>query len=237
MAAPLESGKEAIQEEYIENLYHTASLQAFLSRGLEQVRDLEAVNARYEEANRQHRDELQRLIEAALREIDPDPPVQQRGEASDSLVSQLKGEASDSSVSQLVDTRATTISVRNIPARYDQNKLLQEWPPDGSYDFLYLPHNYHTHKSVGYAFINFVSHEDAVAFIRQWNRKVLVRHGGNKKLDICWAEVQGLKGNLLHYRKSKLGRSDKYQPAAFRGRVRLDFVKLLEEVREEFGHA
>lgn len=50
----------------------------------------------------------------------------------------------------------TTLMVRNIPVLYTQEMLLEEWPSDGSWDFLYLPRS---NSGAGrfnltYAFIN-----------------------------------------------------------------------------------
>lgn len=60
-----------------------------------------------------------------------------------------------------------TLVVRNIPARYSKEKLLEEWANDGSYDLLHLPFNSTTQRPCGFAFVNFVSHEEASVFQAQ----------------------------------------------------------------------
>jgi len=125
--------------------------------------------------------------------------------------------------------RPTTVIVRNIPARYDQMKLLLEWSVDGSFDLMYLPYNYQAHKTVGYAFINFCSHAQAIDFIQKWNHQRLFHHRHTKRLDIRWAELQGMQSNLVHFKRSKIGRitNEKFQPMIFHGPERLDFKSVL----------
>jgi len=84
-----------------------------------------------------------------------------------------------------------TLMIRNIPARYKQERLLQEWPPDESFNMLYMPLTKRG-MSRGYAFLNFVSPEHALAFQRQWHGSRLSDHGNNKHLDVSAARVQGL---------------------------------------------
>jgi hypothetical protein len=56
----------------------------------------------------------------------------------------------------------TTLCVRNIPGWYELDDLLQEWPSEGSVDYLYLPPKTHRRKgTTPYAFINFLTHEQA----------------------------------------------------------------------------
>lgn len=89
-----------------------------------------------------------------------------------------------------------TLQIRNIPARYSQEQLLQEWPPDGSYNMLYMPSTRKLGMSRGYAFLNFVSPDHALAFQRQWHGRRLSDHGRNKHLDVSAAARQGLAETL-----------------------------------------
>eukprot|EP00418_Pyrodinium_bahamense_P012640 CAMPEP_0179110982 /NCGR_PEP_ID=MMETSP0796-20121207/51819_1 /TAXON_ID=73915 /ORGANISM="Pyrodinium bahamense, Strain pbaha01" /LENGTH=582 /DNA_ID=CAMNT_0020809127 /DNA_START=30 /DNA_END=1776 /DNA_ORIENTATION=- len=56
----------------------------------------------------------------------------------------------------------TTLTIRNVPGRYTQDRLIEEWGPEYSYDFLYLPHSLRDQRSKGYAFVNFTTHEAAL---------------------------------------------------------------------------
>jgi len=130
----------------------------------------------------------------------------------------------------------TSLHVRNIPARYSQDKLLSEWPSAvWGFTFLFLPHSYSTHRSVGYGFVSFMSHELAFRFASRWHRQVLKDQGGNRKLDMSWAEVQGFNDNVLNFRKMK-GVVTRNQPAVFQAAqsaeglqsTRIDFETVLQ---------
>jgi len=120
--------------------------------------------------------------------------------------------------SSRIDPGVTTLVVRNVPARYTKEELLQEWPPDGTFDFLYLPFNHRQKRAAGYCFVNFTSHEAAVTFCNQWHHKWLSasKHTG-KKLSIGAAEFQGLEANLQHLAHCGIQRikNTKYLPSVF----------------------
>jgi len=121
----------------------------------------------------------------------------------------------------------TTVAVRNIPARYGIEDLLQKWEPDGSFDFLHLPRQERRTRPLGHAFLNFVSHAYAVDFCRRWHGAEL-KHGQNKALDITAASIQGCRENLASLRRKNICRlHDKHLPALFRGRERLDTRSVL----------
>jgi len=99
----------------------------------------------------------------------------------------------------------TTLMVRNIPVLYTQEMLLEEWPSDGSWDFLYLPRS---NSGAGrfnltYAFINFASEAHAVAFKEQWHKKRLASLSSKKALNISFAEVQGFEANLAQLKNKR----------------------------------
>jgi hypothetical protein len=89
-----------------------------------------------------------------------------------------------------------TIMVRNVPARYNNEKLLLEWPVERHrFNMLYLPANKRG-MSRGFAFMNFVTSDDALAFQMRFHGHYLSDHGANKHLDISQARVQGLVESL-----------------------------------------
>jgi hypothetical protein len=86
--------------------------------------------------------------------------------------------------------------VRNIPARYNKERLLAEWPVEWMrFDMLYLPAN-RRGNALGFAFLNFPTPDAALAFQRRWHGQYLADHGPNKHLDISQARVQGLVESL-----------------------------------------
>jgi hypothetical protein len=103
----------------------------------------------------------------------------------------------------------TTLMVRNVPVMYTQEMLLLEWQNCGTYDFLYLPRTGQTNLS--YAFINFVSEAHAMAFTVQWHKKRLAHFTSRKPLNISFADVQGLRPNLLQLKKKRVRRMDMRQ--------------------------
>jgi hypothetical protein len=65
----------------------------------------------------------------------------------------------------------TTVMLRNIPNNYTRDKLLALLETEGflrDCDFVYLPFDFKTKANVGYAFVNFVSHEDAICFMEHF---------------------------------------------------------------------
>lgn len=125
----------------------------------------------------------------------------------------------------------TTLMVRNIPPKCTQESLLQVWPPDGSYDMLYLPFSFESRRNCSYAFVNFVTHAAATHFKEQWHKKYLgIAHGAKKALDIGFAVVQGRDENMRQFLKYKISRIKNmhYQPAIFEGIERVDFRKYVQ---------
>ncbi|NDD93139.1 hypothetical protein EBZ37_13805, partial [bacterium] len=117
--------------------------------------------------------------------------------------------AMDTSLPKLPDG-TTTLMVCNLPAKYDKEMLLKIWKPDGSYDMLHVPLDPETQRSKGFCFLNFVSHEKALAF--QWlyhHTRLKLQRG--KRLRIVAAETQGLPGNMARFQRKQ----NFLSPAAF----------------------
>jgi hypothetical protein len=98
----------------------------------------------------------------------------------------------------------TTIIVRNIPLKYTCELLLGVWPVDGTYDYLYLPSSYDKNIPMGYAFVNFTSREFMLDFVNRWNRQYLPGRRRAKRLNIGFADVQGLRRNVGRLQRIKL---------------------------------
>jgi len=123
----------------------------------------------------------------------------------------------------------TTLVVRNLPARFSPQKLLEVWPPDGTYNLLYVPYNMVNRSRLGFAFINMTSHEAAAEFMARWHGQKLVNERGVKRLDIIVAETQGFMQNLQRLKASKIDkiRNETYLPLLFLGKRKLDSQALL----------
>mmetsp|Transcript_137140 Transcript_137140/g.382505 ORF Transcript_137140/g.382505 Transcript_137140/m.382505 type:complete len:325 (-) Transcript_137140:362-1336(-) len=109
------------------------------------------------------------------------------------------------------DRPPTTLMIRNIPNRLNQQDLIAELEDlgfAGTFDFLYLPldqgrkHRHHgTRKAmsnVGYAFVNFVNHSWAERCMDVFRDHTF--QGSAKRSSVSVAHVQGLEANLAHYR-------------------------------------
>mmetsp|Transcript_49843 Transcript_49843/g.160194 ORF Transcript_49843/g.160194 Transcript_49843/m.160194 type:complete len:277 (+) Transcript_49843:118-948(+) len=105
----------------------------------------------------------------------------------------------------------TTLMVRNLPSRYTEKMLLEEWKCAGNFDFLYLPCTTGGQTNRNYAFINFASEAEAVAFQAGWHKKRLAQFNWRNALNISFAEVQGLQANLTQLRKKRTRCSDPKQ--------------------------
>merc|ERR1712059_101446 len=69
----------------------------------------------------------------------------------------------------------TTLMIRNVPVLYTREMLLEEWPNQGTFDFLYLPFSCSTQRNLSYGFVNFTSEAAARAFVGKWQKKRLPR--------------------------------------------------------------
>jgi len=100
----------------------------------------------------------------------------------------------------------TTVMMRNIPSRYTVEELVSEMITmnfKDRFDYLYLPMDFKTKRNKGYAFINFVSAQDAVQFHADFHGVQLPKYGTQKTLQIARAETQGLEANLNAAQRDK----------------------------------
>ena len=101
--------------------------------------------------------------------------------------------------SSLSDTGgATTVMLRNIPNKYTRAGLLAALVERGfdnpSIDCnnLYLPMDAGSGCNLGYCFLNFMDHERALEFKRQFDGCRLPSAGSRKVCTVVWANKQGL---------------------------------------------
>mmetsp|Transcript_72218 Transcript_72218/g.225199 ORF Transcript_72218/g.225199 Transcript_72218/m.225199 type:complete len:201 (+) Transcript_72218:52-654(+) len=92
----------------------------------------------------------------------------------------------------------TTMIVRRIPWSFTQSELLEEWPIDGTFDYLHFPYSRQLGRSVGVAIINFVTPQSAEQFAKQWHGHRLTRHSDSaaRPLSVAPALYQGRNANL-----------------------------------------
>jgi len=101
----------------------------------------------------------------------------------------------------------TTLVVRNIPARYSQEKLIEEWKLGERCNLLYLPFSFKARRTLGYAFVNFLSEEAANGFAAIWSQARMHDHGAVRPLQVTLHTTQGFWENVAVLQDCKLGRS------------------------------
>lgn len=100
----------------------------------------------------------------------------------------------------------TTAMVRNIPAKFSQSlfmKTLSERFDISCIDFLYLPVDFGTRKSLGYCFINLDSNISLNRFFRIFQGHQL-SPASAKTLSITSAKVQGFERNYNLFKASSV---------------------------------
>lgn len=108
--------------------------------------------------------------------------------------------SSDDSGSQndgLSSPACTTVMLRNIPNKYTRSGLLSAlvergFDPNVDCNNLYLPMDAGSGCNLGYAFLNFTSHEKAMSFMEQFDGCRLPSAGSRKVCSVVWANKQGL---------------------------------------------
>lgn len=132
----------------------------------------------------------------------------------------------------------TTVMMRNIPNAYTSEsfaELFNTYGFLGLYDFVYLPIDFRTGVNLGYAFVNFVSHQDAQSFkdcfdgFQQWCCK------SPKVCEVSWTDPhQGLREHVERYRNSPVMHedvSDIYKPRVYAGGKRMPFPGPTKRIR------
>jgi hypothetical protein len=128
------------------------------------------------------------------------------------------------------DPNKTTVVAKNFPSEYTKSmvlELLEESGFRGKYDFVYLPVDFTSQRSFGYAFINFVTHANALHFGELFNGfsywAVRSDHVGIAE----WSgAMQGLAEHVERYRDSPMmhrSLPDAVKPVIFKDGERCAF--------------
>eukprot|EP00448_Togula_jolla_P038344 CAMPEP_0170625334 /NCGR_PEP_ID=MMETSP0224-20130122/30702_1 /TAXON_ID=285029 /ORGANISM="Togula jolla, Strain CCCM 725" /LENGTH=315 /DNA_ID=CAMNT_0010951899 /DNA_START=40 /DNA_END=983 /DNA_ORIENTATION=+ len=99
--------------------------------------------------------------------------------------------------------KTTTVMMRNLPSTLCLKALMKEINSSGfkgRYDFCYIPSNFSTGRSKGFAFVNFLTAEGANQFFREWHgSKRFVHEDCALPLNLSAATIQGLEENLAKW--------------------------------------
>jgi len=135
----------------------------------------------------------------------------------------------------------TSIMLRNLPNCYTREmlmKLLEDEGFAGKYDFLYLPMDFKTKLSLAYAFINFVSTEEAKRFWKHFHGFSNWVIPSRKNARVSWSEIQGLASHIEHLSGNSIMHKhvpDQYKPVLLSGNERVPFPAPTEKVRAQAG--
>lgn len=120
------------------------------------------------------------------------------------------------------DTTYTTVMLRNLPNDYTRDMLLEFLDTRGfigCYDFAYLPVDFKRKAGLGYAFVNFITHEDAERAKRDLQGFSDWKVYSQKVLQVAWSTpLQGLAANIDRYRNSPVMHPDvpdEFRPLLF----------------------
>lgn len=132
----------------------------------------------------------------------------------------------------------TTVMMRSMPKNVLRNMLTNILDTNGFagyYDFVYMPMNFMTKDSFGYAFVNFLSHEDALRAFEVFQDFADWGVESEKTCDVSWSGLhQGLMEHIERYRNSPVMHPsvpDSFKPATFSFGVRVDFPPATKKLR------
>eukprot|EP00928_Gymnodinium_smaydae_P045089 TRINITY_DN300_c0_g1_i5.p1 TRINITY_DN300_c0_g1~~TRINITY_DN300_c0_g1_i5.p1 ORF type:complete len:416 (+),score=52.04 TRINITY_DN300_c0_g1_i5:62-1309(+) len=141
-------------------------------------------------------------------------------------------------VADVPEEQRTTVMLRNFPNNYTSSMVVDLLDSEGfagTYDFIYLPIDFSTCSSLGYAFVNFLEPKDA--------RRVWAVFDGfsqwvvpsKKKCSISWSEpTQGLQANIERYRNSPVMHEsvpEDFRPLLMQDGARIPFPAPTRKIR------
>ena len=101
----------------------------------------------------------------------------------------------------------TTLMIRNIPIRFTPASLRKVIDKEGfgdDFDFFYMPIDFRSRRSMGYAFVNFPVPDRALAFAACFENRRLRSSYSTKVVTVSAAARQGLVPNLSAFKASTL---------------------------------
>eukprot|EP00405_Crypthecodinium_cohnii_P036338 CAMPEP_0206540604 /NCGR_PEP_ID=MMETSP0325_2-20121206/9088_1 /ASSEMBLY_ACC=CAM_ASM_000347 /TAXON_ID=2866 /ORGANISM="Crypthecodinium cohnii, Strain Seligo" /LENGTH=383 /DNA_ID=CAMNT_0054038327 /DNA_START=51 /DNA_END=1202 /DNA_ORIENTATION=+ len=112
--------------------------------------------------------------------------------------------------------QVTTLMLRNIPAMYTQDMLLEEivecMGSSDFFDFFYLPWDLQNDCNVGYAFVNFRDIGSAERFSRLFSNWNFRKFDSRKSCKVYPAHIQGLENNVRHLMNRAVSEAHTHYP-------------------------
>jgi len=132
----------------------------------------------------------------------------------------------------------TTVMMRNMPNNMRRQMLLDLIDSQGfkgSYDFVYLPVDFKSHRGLGYSFINFSNAETAERFKEHFSGFCDWSFQSDKVCEMTYSEgLQGLNAHIERYRNSPVmheSMPEECQPLLFVEGERVPFPKPTKRIR------
>merc|ERR1719436_222784 len=131
----------------------------------------------------------------------------------------------------------TTVMLRNIPNRCNQAMLVVLLEGQGFkalFNFVYMPMDFRNGVNLGYAFVNLLTHQDALDLTTTFHGFSGWADSG-KVCEVSWAHPhQGLSEHVERYRNSPVMHAcmpDEYKPMVFRDGIRVPFPEPTRAIR------
>lgn len=160
------------------------------------------------------------------------------GPAGGSSAATGAAEEGTAAADRTVNGTETTVMLRNIPNRYTQGMLLallDEYKFQPDYDFVYLPMDFRNGVNLGYAFVNLLTHEDALRLMETFQGFSKWFFDSAKVCEVSWAHPhQGLHEHVERYRNSPVMHPtmpEEYKPMVFQGSERIPFPAPTKAIR------
>jgi hypothetical protein len=132
----------------------------------------------------------------------------------------------------------TTVMMRNLPNDYSREMLVNLIDTQGfrgCYNLFYLPIDYSSRVSFGYAFIDLVSPEEAQRFHAHFQGFDAWDMVSSKVCEVCWSSVlQGVQSHVDRYRNSPVMHEtvpDDFKPLLFVDGKRVTFPSATKSIR------
>jgi len=139
---------------------------------------------------------------------------------------------------RLSEDEFTTVMLRNLPNDYTRQMLLDLLDTSGFYglyDFVYLPIDFKRKAGLGYAFVNMVTHKDALRIKDELDGFSKWAVSSQKVCQVAWGDpLQGLEDHIERYRNSPVMHEDVpdvFRPVLFKGGCRMEFPKSTRKIR------
>jgi len=131
----------------------------------------------------------------------------------------------------------TSAMMRNLPNDYTRSMLLDLLRSEGfggTFDFVYLPHDFRSCSGLGYAFVNFNSLDSARQFREDFTGFNRWAVASDKVCEVTWSSLQGLEAHIERYRNSPVMHEsipEEQKPALFEGSDAVPFPPPTKKIR------